>query len=257
MKRFIMAIMSFAVALFSAFACVGCSASTKTLVVGITDYEPMDYKESDGGEWIGFDADLARAFGKEYGYNVKFQEIEWGSKVMEINSGAIDLIWNGMTATEDLKSSLSLSLSYAKNYQCVVVKTSNLSAVSDVESLKSVSVAVEEGSAGDEAVTEAGITPNRVVSQINTLTEVKAGTSVAAVIDYTMAASVIGKGSYTDLSIVPGIEFGAEVFAVGAKKNSPLTAKLNEFFKAKYADGTLASLAAQYGVAINEDAFKN
>lgn len=69
------------------------------LVVGVTDFEPMDYIDADGN-WVGFDADLATEFAKSLGVEVKFVEIDWDNKVMELNGGTVDCIWNGMTLTD-------------------------------------------------------------------------------------------------------------------------------------------------------------
>ncbi|MEE0388763.1 MAG: transporter substrate-binding domain-containing protein, partial [Agathobaculum sp.] len=53
------------------------------LVVGITDFAPMDYKDKDG-KWIGFDADNATAFAKSLGVDVEFIEVDWDNKIMEL-----------------------------------------------------------------------------------------------------------------------------------------------------------------------------
>ena len=82
-----------------------------TLVVGITNFEPMDYQD-DNGEWIGFDADLAKAFGESLGVDVEFVEIEWGSKIMELDGKTIDCVWNGMTLTDEVTSSMECTQPY-------------------------------------------------------------------------------------------------------------------------------------------------
>ena len=65
-----------------------------TLVVGITDFAPMDY-QNESGEWVGFDADLAKAFAESLGVKVEFVEIVWDNKVLELDSKTIDCVWNG------------------------------------------------------------------------------------------------------------------------------------------------------------------
>ena len=71
------------------------------LVIGITDYAPMDYEKTKGsGEWIGFDADMAKAFAKELGVEAEFVVIEWDNKLMELKGKSIDCVWNGMTITD-------------------------------------------------------------------------------------------------------------------------------------------------------------
>ena len=91
------------------------------LIVGITDYEPMDYKD-ENGEWIGFDADLAKAFAESLGVEVQFQTIEWDNKVMELDGKAIDVVWNGMTLTDEVTSAMECSNAYCNNAQVIVTK---------------------------------------------------------------------------------------------------------------------------------------
>ena len=227
----------------------------KVIYVGITIYDPMDYFDEDGETIIGFDADLANMFAEKLGIKAKFVPISWDSKVLELTGGYIDVIWNGMTKTEELAKSIDFSLAYATNYQCVVTKTAVIEKVEDLNGKK---IAVEQGSAGDTTVTDLNLNANRVNSQLDALNEVLAGTSDACVIDYTMAYSLVGKGSYEALSIVSAskVAFDQEVFAVGFRKNSDLIKKLDDFFKECYDNGKLNELALKYGVAINEDAFK-
>jgi len=91
-----------------------------TLVVGITDFAPMDYKD-DNGEWIGFDADMARIVADKLGVECQFVEIDWDNKIMEIDSKNIDVVWNGMTLTDEVKGSMDCSNAYCNNAQVVVV----------------------------------------------------------------------------------------------------------------------------------------
>ncbi len=91
------------------------------LVVGITDFAPMDYKDKDG-KWIGFDADNATAFAKSLGVDVEFIEVDWDNKIMELDSKSIDCVWNGMTLTDEVKNSMETSKPYCENAQVVVVR---------------------------------------------------------------------------------------------------------------------------------------
>lgn len=223
------------------------------LVVGVTVYQPMDYIDEDSGEWTGFDADLAKEFAKELGVNCQIVIITWEQKVAELNAKQIDLIWNGMTASDELGKEIDFSVSYAKNAQVAVVK--NDSAITTKEQIKSAKVAVESGSAGNAVATEeqfANVIP--VKAQIDALNEVNASTSEVAIIDITMAQSVVGKGTYSGLKVVEGISYGDEIFAVGLRKGSDLKEKLDSFLKSKYADGTLAKLAEKYQVGLNTEA---
>ena len=92
-----------------------------TLVVGITYFAPMDYKEEGSDEWIGFDADMAKAFAESLGVEVQFQIIDWDNKIMELDSKNIDVVWNGMTLTDEVTSSMNCTRGYCKNAQVIVM----------------------------------------------------------------------------------------------------------------------------------------
>ena len=87
-----------------------------TLVIGITDFEPMDYKDADGS-WIGFDADMAKAFAESLGVTAEFVEIDWDNKILELDSKTIDCVWNGMTLTAEVTSTMECSNAYCNNAQ--------------------------------------------------------------------------------------------------------------------------------------------
>ena len=95
-----------------------------TLVVGITDFAPMDYKD-DAGEWIGFDADLAKKVAESLGVGVEFVEIDWDNKILELQNKSIDVVWNGMTLTDEVKGSMECTEAYLNNAQVVVVPASD------------------------------------------------------------------------------------------------------------------------------------
>ena len=217
-----------------------------TLVVGITDFEPMDYKDANGN-WIGFDADLATEFAKSLGVEVSFVEIDWDNKIMELNGGTVDCIWNGMTLTDEVKSAMDCSNAYCNNAQVVIVKNDVAANYQSTDSLSELNFAVETGSAGAEQAEEYGLNYTEVSNQANALMEAEAGTCDAAIIDSLMAAAMVGEGtSYADLTYTVGLN--SEEYGVGFRKGSDLVAKLNEFFAAKYADGTIEKIATEYGV---------
>ena len=217
-----------------------------TLIVGITDFEPMDYK-NDAGEWIGFDADMAKAFAQSLGVEAEFIEIDWDNKILELNNKSIDCVWNGMTLTPEVLNSMGCSEAYCNNAQVVVVKADVADQYKTVESLSDLAFAVEAGSAGEEAVKALGIEPTAVQTQASALMEVKAGTADACVIDLLMAGAMIGEGtSYPDLTYT--VELTSEEYGVGFRTGSDLAAALNDFFKASYADGSMIDIAKTYGV---------
>jgi len=217
-----------------------------TLVVGITDFEPMDYKD-ENGEWIGFDADMAKAFAESLGVDVEFVEIDWDNKVLELDGKTIDCVWNGMTLTDEVTSAMECSKAYMNNAQIVIVPADVADQYQDVESLSDLTFAVEAGSAGEAEVSALGLDYTPVKAQADALMEVKAGTCNAAVIDSLMAAAMVGEGTgYADLTYTVGLN--SEEYGVGFRKGSDLAAALDNFFAASYADGSMTACAETYGV---------
>lgn len=217
-----------------------------TLVVGITDFEPMDYKDEDGN-WIGFDADMAAAFAEYLGVDVEFVEIEWDNKVLELNAGSIDCVWNGMTLTDEVTSAMACSNAYCNNAQVVIVPAELADRYETAESCADLVFAVEAGSAGEAEITALGYACTPVQSQASALMEVAAGTCDAAVIDSLMAAAMVGEGtSYENLTYTA--QLNSEEYGVGFRMDSDLAELLNEFFKAAYEDGTMLKIAETYGV---------
>ena len=224
-----------------------------TLVVGITYFAPMDYKEEGSDEWIGFDADMAKAFAESLGVNVEFQEITWDYKVEELNSKAIDCVWNGMTLSDDVMAAMGTSVPYCTNYQTLIYPADKAADFEGLTSLEGLNIAVESGSAGEDAAEELGATTVPVQSQANTLMEVASGTSDAAVIDVLMAAEMTGDGtSYGDLVYDLNLNDiraeASEFYGVGFRKGSDLVDAFNEFWKQAVADGTVEQIAATYGL---------
>ena len=222
------------------------------LVVGITDYAPMDFKD-ENGEWTGFDAELARLFAAELDVDCEFFVIaDWGKKFYELEAKNIDVIWNGMTINEDVTLNTNCSDPYVINAQVVVMKADAVDKYTTPDSLKELTIAVENGSAGQDAAVATGAKNIVAVQdQAAALMEVAAGTSDACVIDITMARAMTGEGtSYADLKA--GISLTSEEYGVGFRKESDLTAKLNEFFAKLKSDGTMQALAEKYNLALVE-----
>lgn len=220
------------------------------LVVGITEYEPMDYKD-DNGEWTGFDAEFARLFAKELGVDCEFFVLpNWDTKFMELETKQVDVIWNGMTITEEAQLNSSVSNPYVINAQVVVMNAAALDSYTTAESLAGLTIAVESGSAGEDcAEAIEGVTVVPLKDQGAALMEVAAGTSDACVIDITMANAMTGEGtSYADLGYK--LSLSEELYGVSFRKESDLTAKFNDFMADLKANGTLEELAAKYNLTL-------
>ena len=218
-----------------------------TLVVGVTDFEPMDYKD-DNGEWVGFDADMAKAFAESIGVEAEFVEIDWDNKELELDGKSIDCVWNGMTLTDEVESSMECTDAYMNNAQVVVVPADKADKYhQDEDSVKDLTFAVEAGSAGEDQVNRIGAQYTAVSSQADALMEVASGNSDAAAIDALMAAAMIGEGTgYADLTYT--ISLNDEEYGVGFRKGSDLAAALNDYFKKSMEDGSMKKCAETYKV---------
>ena len=220
------------------------------LIVGITDYAPMDYKD-ENGQWTGFDAEFAMLFAEELGVECEFYVIaDWGKKFMELDTKLIDVVWNGMSITDEATLNSSVSDPYVINAQVVVMKADVISAYETVDSLSGLKIAVESGSAGETAANAiAGAIVIPVGDQAATLLEVKSGAADACVIDITMAYAMTGEGTnYADLA--PGISLTEEFYGVSFRKGSELTEKLNAFMAELKENGTLQTLAEKYNLTL-------
>ena len=161
------------------------------MIIGITDYEPMNYKDEEGN-WTGFDTEFALAVCEKLGVAAEFVEIDWDNKFVALESKAIDCIWNGMTISEDVLKNTSCSAAYVKNAQVVVMGKSAAENYTDAASMADLSFAVESGSAGASAAEENGLkNVVEVGTQTDALLEVKSGSCDACIIDLTMANAMV------------------------------------------------------------------
>ena len=224
--------------------------SNGKMVIGYTVYEPMNYTDADGN-FTGFDTELATAVCEKLGVEPEFVEINWDTKVVELDAKSIDCIWNGMTLTDDIMQNTATTKAYAKNAQVVVVKDgTDYTSTAD---LVGKTVVAEAGSAGeaaiegDENLAQADYVSKSV--QTDCLMEVAAGTADAAVLDLTLANAMIGEGTdYADLKIVD--ELNAEEYGVAFRKGSDAAAAVDTAFDELKADGTMQALAEKYELAL-------
>lgn len=220
------------------------------MVIGVTLYEPMNYKD-ESGNWMGFDTEFAQAVCEKLGVEAEFIVIDWDNKIFELDSKKIDCAWNGMTLTDEVKESMSCTKPYVKNEQVVVMKADAVKNYTDVASLKNVTFAAESGSAGEAAIKDLSLDANltSVAAQSDALMEVKSGSVQACVIDNTMANAMTGEGtSYSELA--QGISLTSEEYGVGFRKGSDLTAEVDKIIDEMKADGSLQKLADKYNLTL-------
>ncbi len=215
------------------------------LVVGVTDFAPMDYH--DGEAWAGFDADLAKAFAESIGVTAELTEIDWDEKTKLLEKGNIDCIWNGMTVTEELQETISCSEPYLSNAQVIVLPDDDAGQYQTADDCQHMLFAVEAGSTGESLLKEKKYRYTPYATQLEALQSVREKKADAAVIDIIMAEYYTGDGQeFEDLQF--NIALNDEKFCVGFRKDSDLTQQVNAFLKSAYEDGTINALAEEYGV---------
>lgn len=220
------------------------------MTIGYTVYEPMNYTDAEGN-FTGFDTELATAVCEKLGVEPDFVEINWDTKIVELDAKSIDCIWNGMTLTDDIMANTACTKAYAKNAQVVVMKAdSDYSSTAD---LVGKTVVAEAGSAGesaindDESLSQADYVSKSV--QTDCLMEVAAGTADAAVLDLTLATAMIGEGTdYANLAIKD--ELNAEEYGAAFRKGSDAAEAVNAAFDELKEDGTMQSLADKYSLTL-------
>ena len=232
------------------------------IVVGMTIFAPMNYYVGDN--FVGFDTELTTAVFNKLGVKVKFEEINWDSKEIELNSKNIDCIWNGMCITEERKENMSMTNAYLYNTQAIVAKADKISDLL-ANGMKGVYVVAEQGSTGEGKLTgdipddetvevsakeffaDANYTP--VDSMAKALMEVKAGTADIALVDSVCALAMVGEGTdYADMVVNLDNNFGLQEYGIAFRKGSDVTAKVNEAIIELTKDGTIAEIAARYGL---------
>jgi len=266
MKKFIALLL--AVLLFASLA--ACSAAEGdlayikdkgTMVIGYTVYEPMNYTDDDGN-FVGFDTELAKIVCEELGVEPDFQIIDWGTKEAQLAGQAIDCIWNGMTLDAEREANMACTVPYVKNAQVVIAHKDF--AYTDTSSLAGLTVCAEIGSAGEKQIKgytddegnfvepDAGLGQAEYVGksvQSECLPEVQAGTAAAAVLDMTLANSMIGEGTdFADLVIVDYL--AVENYGVAFRKDSNVRDEVNEIFAELVENGTMQELAEKYNLEL-------
>ncbi|MCL2068472.1 MAG: transporter substrate-binding domain-containing protein [Oscillospiraceae bacterium] len=241
-------------------ALASCDTSTaparRTLTVGVTQFQPMNFLDADGN-WTGFDTEFALAVAEKLNMDVQFQQISWSQKFLELQSGAIDVIWNGMTANAIDSTTqrprfedVDFTYSYMLNHQAVVVRA-DMADELYANGLEGRTGSAEMGSPGESLAREAAGSGEfiGVPSQIDTFVEVMSGAVDFAVVDSILAYRMTGSGDFAALTVAY-INIGSkqEVYAIGLPIGSPLVAQFNTAIMELWGDGTLLEIAAKYGL---------
>ena len=215
MKRIFCVLIILCLAFSIVFAGGRSDRNANRLVLGVTEFEPMNFRDA-RGNWTGFDTEFALLVGERLGMRVEFQLIEWANKFIELDSRAIDAIWNGFTATANEPDGTprinlcDMSYSYMLNSQAVVVRAERARDFRTTADLTGRTLAVEAGSAGE-----------------------------------TKGRGLVG--DYNDL-VVADIDLGYEVYAIGFRRGDTLRDRVNQAMLELYNEGRLREIARKYGL---------
>ncbi|AFA47698.1 amino acid ABC transporter substrate-binding protein [Acetobacterium woodii] len=255
-KRSIFGLMLVVILAIGLFA--GCSNTSKTdenannddktFVVGLDDsFPPMGFRD-EKNEIVGFDVDLAKEVGKRMGMEVKLQPINWDTKELELDSGNIDVIWNGLTITDERKKAMDFSKPYLQNDQVIVVKKD--STIKTKADLAGKNIGVQKGSSAYDAFTADAISKevaalNEYPENVSALTDLGIGRVDAVIVDSVVARYYItsenAEFTILDESLSP------ELYGVGIKKgNTELQTKIQDAMDAMIADGTAATISTKW-----------
>ena len=222
---------------------------SRELVVGVTNFEPMSYKEN--GEWTGFDVEFAKLFAKEkLNAKVKFVEIKASERFEKLQNGEIDCVWSGLTQIQGEEEKASYSFSYAKSIQMLVMKKDLVDKYDDGFKIKDLKFVIEEASAGEFYTVFRNSYRNieKLPTKEDVMTKIMNGEADATVIDAVYASAVTKQGArYEQLGI--GFDFSSDGYCVAFPTDSDITDILNEFITDNIKT-ELKTLADKYGVVL-------
>ncbi len=219
------------------------------IVVGLDDnFPPMGFRDEQN-QLVGFDIDMAREATKRMGREAEFKPIDWGAKEAELNSKRIDLLWNGLTITEERKRNINFTSPYMENHQIIVVLVG--SSVKTKADMAGKVIGVQEGSSAigaierDAEVFASFKELKKYADNVTALMDLKIGRTEAVVLDEVVGRYYVAKrsGEYEVLEE----NFGTEEYGVGLRKDDvELLNQLNQALDTMKSDGTAARIASEW-----------
>ena len=218
------------------------------IVVGLDDnFPPMGFRD-DKNELVGFDIDMAKAAAKHMGVEVEFKPIDWAAKESELKSKRVDMLWNGLTITEERKQNILFSSPYMENHQIIVVSAG--SPIKVKTDLNGKIVGVQDGSSAVPAIEADAISKSfkemkKYGDNVTALMDLSTKRIDAVVVDEVVGRYYVAKKP-TEYVVLED-NFGTEEYGVGMRKeDQALHDKLQAALVAMKADGTSAKIANQW-----------
>lgn len=223
-------------------------------IMGLDDtFAPMGFR-NDKGELVGFDIDLANAVAEELDINVEFQPVDWDSKEMELATGKIDCIWNGLSLTPERAEKLSMSKPYLENK--IIVMTNEGVTIASKEELANYNIGIQAGSAALEAVRNDEVyeSVSDKITEYPTYDEVILDMQTGR-LDCMIIDQVFGEYKNTQLGNIYGtaeFDFGEDLYAIGLRKtDTALTEDINNAINALIEKGATKEISEKwFGVDI-------
>ncbi|MEG0541267.1 MAG: amino acid ABC transporter substrate-binding protein [Angelakisella sp.] len=225
------------------------TAEQKLLIVGLDDqFPPMGFRD-DKNNLVGFDIDLATEVAKRLGMTVALTPIDWSTKELEVNSGKVDMLWNGMTITDARKESMLVSPAYIKNAQVVVVGTD--APIKSIADLAGKKVAMQEGSSAQDAYSKcaaAGKEASIITApeNITLFQDLKIGRIDAVIVDKVVADYYITQNGEGKLRVVDEALEDEEYGFAFKKGNTELANLVMDEFQKMVDDGTAAEISKKW-----------
>ncbi|MBI9102668.1 MAG: amino acid ABC transporter substrate-binding protein [Spirochaetales bacterium] len=218
-------------------------------VLGLDDsFPPMGFRD-ENGDVAGFDIDLAREVCKRMGVELKMQPIDWDAKILDLNSKDIDVIWNGLTITDERLEKIEFSKPYIANRQIVIVQAA--SGIDTRADLAGMTVGIQLGSSADDAVNSDEVTVAslkelvKYQDNVQALMDLEVGRIDAVVVDEILGRYYISKkeGVYT----VASEDFAAEEYGIGFRKGEvAFVSEVDRILDEMVKDGTAEEISIKW-----------
>lgn len=232
----------------------------KTVVVGLDDtYVPMGFRDK-SGKLVGYDVDLARATFKKLGLKVKFQAIDWSMKETELDTGHIDMIWNGYTITPARAKKVAFSVPYHNDSQVLV--TMQRDHINTIKDMAGKTLAAQTGSAGLTLFNDKpkvlksflGSAPVQYDTFDKALNDLQVGRVNAVLIDSDYARYYVAHEPNPAEFKVIKTGYGQDAYGIGFRKGDvTLREKVNGVINEFKKDGTLDKISERYFGTKNAD----
>lgn len=223
------------------------------LVMGLdATFAPMGFTD-DNDDIVGYDVDLAKEVADRMGVELELQPIDWNAKVLELDTGNIDMVWNGFTITDERAEKVLFSEPYMNNRQVVLTQDDSIESEADLAGLD---VGVQLQSSGQSALEASDVYDDlEDMTKFDTydmaLEDLKSDRVDAVIIDEVMGRYV--NSQQGDIYDIPDFSLGDEEYGIGFRLgDSALKDEVESILEDMKDDGTGAEIAREW---FDEDVF--